>query len=209
MKLRFASLSLLAICLLAAVPAFANDVTLYPNGTVTSSGGAHDYNIKSPYSVSDPFTVVDSDIETLSIEYWDHSNTVFLNTVQMALGSTAFSGSFETLTALSNTLQSGTANSHGYYLVVADFTFPSIDWINGGWITLENATIGTGGTVLWDASDASLDAYNSSNGGVTKTAVYGETFSLDGDITPEPSSLLLLGSGMLGLAGMLRRKLAR
>lgn len=31
----------------------------------------------------------------------------------------------------------------------------------------------------------------------------------DAQVTPEPSSLLLLGSGLLGLAGMLRRKLAR
>jgi hypothetical protein len=40
------------------------------------------------------------------------------------------------------------------------------------------------------------------------TNIDGETFSLDGTV-PEPSSLLLLGSGLLGLAGALRRKLAR
>jgi hypothetical protein len=211
-KMRFVSLSLLTICMLAAVPALA-DETLYFNGTVTATGGAHDYNTKSPYSISDPFTVPNSsDIETLSIEYWDHSNTVVLSSLQMAIGSTAFGGSFETISpdAGSNTLlNGGVANSHGYYLVVADFTFTSIDWSGAGWITLENAICGTGCTVLWDASDPNLDAYNSSTGGLAKASIYGETFSLDGEITPEPSSLLLLGSGLLGLAGVLRRKLAR
>jgi hypothetical protein len=45
--------------------------------------------------------------------------------------------------------------------------------------------------------------------GTTTKSIDGETFTLDGDVVPEPSSLLLLGSGLLGLAGMLRRKLAR
>jgi hypothetical protein len=53
-----------------------------------------------------------------------------------------------------------------------------------------------------------LNAYDSNNGG-TPVSIYGETFSLDGEITPEPNSLILLGSGLLGLAGLLRRKLAR
>jgi hypothetical protein len=47
---------------------------------------------------------------------------------------------------------------------------------------------------------------------VISTDIYGNTytqvtFSDSPTISPEPSSLLLLGSGLLGLAGMLRRKL--
>lgn len=38
----------------------------------------------------------------------------------------------------------------------------------------------------------------------------GEAFTINGGQTvPEPSSIMLLGSGILGVAGVLRRKLSR
>ena len=206
--MRLVSLSLLTICLLAAVPALA-DSLLYTSGPYSGVLGGYNIDV-TKYAVSDPFTVpASSDIETLSIVYWDSSATDVLTTVQMAISSSALpGGGFQTLTANDNILL-GT-NAGGYSLYQADFTFTSIDWAGAGWLTLENACTTGGcndgtGKVLWDTNGVTLTSEYSYLGG---TNIDGETFSLDGTV-PEPSSLLLLGSGLLGLAGMLRRKLAR
>jgi hypothetical protein len=43
--------------------------------------------------------------------------------------------------------------------------------------------------------------------GWTSASFNGEVFTFTGTSTPEPGSLVLLGSGVLGLAGVLRRKI--
>jgi len=77
------------------------------------------------------------------------------------------------------------------------------------WLNLYNATVPSGDPVYWDENSGvgcggagcPSMASESSVGSIA-----GEAFTIGGS-TPEPSSIMLFGSGILGLAGLLRRKL--
>jgi len=65
---------------------------------------------------------------------------------------------------------------------------------------------GADGPLEWDTTSHPLNgnnAYYMSNG--ITTQIQGEGFLIRGTSTPEPGSFLLLGSGLLGVAGLLRR----
>ena len=209
MKMRIASLSLLAVCclMLAVSPAMAD--TLYNNGAYNGTTDA--WTINFGFSVSDSFNVAaNSSIEDLHIVYWDASTSDLLTTVDMAIGSTSFGGTPQTLTGVTNTFL-GT-NQFGYALYQADYSFSNIPWSGAGFVTLSNACSTSGCSVsnpiYWDENSGPATAYENTIGSIPS-----EAFTLTGTVgtstTPEPSSILLLGSGILGLAGVLRRKLSR
>ena len=214
MKLRIASLSLLTIvCLaLAVAPAMAD--TLYNNGPY--NGTADGWTFNFGFSVSDSFTTAaNSQIQDLHIVYWDASATDRLTTLDMALGSTSFGGTPQTLTGVTNT-SLGT-NQYGYHLFRADYSFANIPWSGAGYVTLSNACTTSGCSVsnpiYWDENSGGSTAYENTLGSIPS-----ESFTLTGTstttttttgTTPEPSSIMLFGSGILGLAGVLRRKLTR
>jgi hypothetical protein len=82
--------------------------------------------------------------------------------------------------------------------------------VSAGWLQLSNAVASDGGFVGWDESGSGTTAYWSSSDGIFP--ISSETFQMLGTpeacVTPEPSSFLLLSSGLLGLAGLIKRKLA-
>ena len=185
--------------------------TLYSNGAYNGTVDA--WTIDFGFAVSDSFTVpTNSSIEDLHFVYWDASTSDLLTTVDMAIGSTSFGGTFQTLSGVTNTFL-GT-NQYGYALYQADYTFTNIPWSGAGYVTLQNACSTSGcsisNPIYWDENGGPSTAYENTLGSVPS-----EAFTLTGTsgtgtgtgTTPEPSSILLLGSGMLGLAGLLRRKL--
>jgi PEP-CTERM motif len=211
-SLKVTLLSLLTVCclMLAVAPAMA-DTVLYSNGPY--NGTLNGYNTGYGWEVSDSFVVPsNSNIETLSIVYWDPSSSDILTTVDMAISASQLPTSgFQTITA-SNTFLG--INGFGYALYQADFTFPSIPWSGAGWVSLQNACTTFGcsdgsAAAFWDENDGPSSAYQNNGVGV----IGSESFTLNGTTgsttTPEPSSIMLLGSGILGLAGVLRRKLTR
>jgi PEP-CTERM motif len=77
------------------------------------------------------------------------------------------------------------------------------------WLNLTTNGLATGWAISAGPSLASTCQLNPVTGrcGPTVFNIPSEAFSLSGTTVPEPSSMMLLGSGVLGLAGVLRRKL--
>jgi hypothetical protein len=87
---------------------------------------------------------------------------------------------------------------------------------NTYWVTVSNATdAANDGTQAWDIPNGGLGGpaicnFRQSGTNYGDCGLGGESFTISsGGTTPEPSSILLFGSGILGLAGVLRRKLTR
>ena len=202
--MRTASLSLLTIlCLMLAVaPAMAS----YSNGPYNGTTDA--WTINFGFTVSDSFTL-GGGVSSFHFVYWDASASDLLTTADLALGTTSFGGSATTV-AFSNAFL-GT-NQYGYNLYQADASGLSIPWSGGaGFATLGNACSTSGCSVsnpiYWDENSGPSTAYENTLGSIPSEAFTLVGCSGDCGPVPEPNSILLFGSGILGLAGVLRRKL--
>ena len=198
---------LTVVCLgLLVMPAVAD--TLYNNGPYNGTTDA--WVINFGFSVSDSFMVpTDSGIQDLHIVYWDASTSDLLTTLDLQVGATSFGGSPQTLSGVTNTFL-GT-NQYGYALYQADYSFANIPWSGAGYVTLSNAcsTSGcsVGNPIYWDENSGPSTAYENTLGSIPS-----EAFTLTATCggcgpppVPEPSSILLFGTGVLGLGGILRR----
>jgi PEP-CTERM motif len=207
LKTRIATLSLLTVCclMLAVAPAMADT---YSNGPYNGTNDA--WTINFGFTVSNSFTLAGSDtaVDSFHFVYWDAS-TDLLTTADLALGTTSFGGGPGTTTAFTSTFIS--TNQYGYNLYQADATGLNIPWSGGaGFATLGNACTVSGCSVTtpiyWDENSGPSTAYENTIGSIPS-----EAFTIGGACcgppVPEPSGILLFGSGILGLAGVLRRRL--
>ena len=211
--MRTACVSLLTtLCLMLAVaPAMAD--TLYSNGAYNGTNDG--WTVNFGFSVSDSFTVqANSTIQDFHYVYWDASSTDLVTTTDLAIGSTSFGGTPQTLTGVTNQFLS--TNQYGYFLYAAWYSGLNIPWSGAGFVTLSNVCTTSGCSVsnpiYWDENSGPSTAYENTIGSIPS-----EAFTLTGTTgcglggpdcgppVPEPSSILLFGSGVLGLVGVLRR----
>ena len=219
MKMRGASLLLLAMLYLtlASIPAVGGEI-LYSNGPVIGTINAwtistlpFDFGgtIHDPgHAVSDSFTLTAplSDVESVHFFAWTFVED-FVLTVNWSIGTTPFGTDYTgpVSAAVTDTLlpyNGGCCDIHE-----DSFTFPSIDLPAGTyWLTLSagvaGGPFGPHGA-MWDQNSGPSLAYTIN----TLNPIPSEAFYIDGTVIPEPSSIMLFGSGLLGLAGVLRRKL--
>ena len=211
MKIRITSLVL--VCLtLAVVPAVAQ--TIYSNGPI--NGNTDAWTINFGFVVSDTFNVTNNNtpITGASFGMWLFSGDT-LTSAELSITSGENSGTSYFDQTVNFTQGSCTANQYGYNVCQENTTFNG-PTLNAGtyWLNLQNASVPSGDPVYWDENSGPSQASENSVGSIPSEAftLLGTTSSTTststtGDSVPEPSSIMLFGSGILGLAGVLRRKL--
>jgi PEP-CTERM motif len=225
-QVRIASLSLLTIlCLMLAVAPAMAQRDEYDNGAYNGTVDA--WTINFGYTVSDSYQLVlnHGTLTDFHFVYWDISNTDVLTSVDWCTSGAPSCTPNNTWGAgglgnLANTALG--KNSQGYYLFEADITGITYHPVNPGFITLGNACTTSGcstNPIFWDENSGVGCGGTSGSGHLNcpSTAyenflgtIPSEAFTITGPVggtTPEPGSILLFGSGIVGLAGVLRRRL--
>ena len=209
--------SLIILCLaLAAIPASAQ--VYYDNGPINGTTDA--WTINFGYIVSDTFTTCDPNcvsVDGFIFGVWEFPGDV-LSSVDWSVTSGENSGTvYGSGTASGKNLTDRfiSSNQYGYDIDLITVTnlniavLPSTTY----WLNLQNAVVPSGDPVYWDENSGVGCKSPGCPSLASESAVGtipGEAFTMQfntGGSTPEPSSIMLFGSGLLGLAGLLRRKL--
>jgi len=217
MKMRIAWLAILCLTL-AATPALAQ-IWGYDNGPI--NGNTDAWTINFGYIVSDTFTAggsVDNYnyVAGFSFGVWEYPGDKAL-AVGWSITSGENSGTVYGSGQANVSDQFLSTNSYGYDIDLLTVTGLNVAVTQGTtyWLNLQNAVTSFGDPLFWDensgvgckGSGCPSMASESSVG-----TIPGEAFTISGaclgfNCTPEPSSIMLFGSGILGVAGVLRRKL--
>jgi hypothetical protein len=198
MKMRLTSVLLLAFALAVCAPASAS--TIYDNGPINGTNG---YNIRDD-AVADSF-----------VSDGSYTVTGFQAGLWVFTGSTPATVTWTILTGGPSwdggtPVASGTApwsnslwGTNGSYTIYYS-TASGLNAVIGAgtyWLELSSSTATGGSIIYWDQNNGSSTAYSNSS----PSAIGSEAFAVYGfSNVPVPPSALLLGSGLLGLAGWRR-----
>jgi len=204
----------LILAILLTIPAFAQDV--YNNGPI--NGNVDAWTINFGYIVSDTFTISggNTDVTGLSFGAWLlPGDTLTSAEVDITSGE---NGGMTYFDQVVNFTASGCRlNQYGWDVCTETGTFNAGIFANGTyWLNLENASVPSGDPVFWDENSGvgcTSPGCPSEPSENTVGTIPSESFTVFGSAAstttsvPEPSSLMLFASGILGLGALVRRKL--
>jgi len=216
MRVRIPILATLCL-LLAAVPAAAQ--VLYDNGPINGTTDA--WTINFGFVLANSFELLnDSTVGGFNFGAWEFAGDR-LTSVDWFISAYPVSGTtYGSGTASGSNLKDSfiSVNQYGYDIDEITVTGLNVN-LNSGtyWLNLQNAVVPSGDPVYWDEnSGLGCGGDDGHGGGCPSIASSGgvgsdpsEAFTIDGTgggTTPEPGSFLLMASGVLALAGALRRK---
>jgi hypothetical protein len=212
MKLRLIFLSLLALCLTVTPAVAQND--LYDNGP--TDGNTDAWTVSSGFVVSDSFHLESEAFPTgLRFATWMLEGDV-LQTADISITSEEFGGTTFFSGTVAFAQSDCVTNGFGFNICTESGSFFG-PVLNAGayWLNMQNAVASDGDPVYWDENRGPSSASENSLGTIPSESFSlvagsgGTTSTTNGtsDSMPEPSSILLFGSGLLGVAGVMRRKL--
>ena len=213
MKIRVALLAVLVLCVTIVVPAMAGIV--YENGPI--DGTVEAWTINFGFWVSNSFTVSsgNSTINSLAFGAWLFPGDT-LTSAEVSLTSNVDGGTIYFDQVVNFTESGCTVNQYTFDVCTETGSFHGPTLPNGAyWLNLQNAIVPSGNPVYWDENSgvgctSPGCPFQAEGAGVG--SIPSESFTLYGSpsgTTPEPSSIMLFGSGVLGLGGVLRRRLTR
>jgi hypothetical protein len=216
MKTRITLFSLLTILslMLATAPAVAQSI-LYNNGPTDDDADA--WTINFGFVVSDTFTLAsNATVNGFRFNAWLFPGDI-LQSAEVSLTSAEFGGTTYFDQTVNFVQSSCSVNAYGFNVCAESSTFNGPNLTAGTyWLNLQNAVVNTGDPVYWDENSGGgctspgcpSQASESSVGTIPSESFTILGNSGTGGTVPEPGTILLLGSGVLGLGGAIRRKLS-
>lgn len=205
-------LQLTILCLALSLPAFAD---LYNNGATNGNAGSTSIDT---FVVSNSFVPTSNGhITSFTFAEWVPPTSTPI-AVDWAIGTSSFGSNLGSGTAAAISFSvfcfagpgcGGGTDGFDVYLSTVNVGSIAVTAGQTYWLSLTNATDtcepACGGGE-WDINGGPSLAYSNKFGSIAS-----ESFTINGTptgSTPEPASIMLFGSGILGLAGILRRKLS-